>query len=354
MTGSLEAKVPLTAYLLAAVVFTALFWWQNSCGLRLTPDSHQYIAAAKSLIKSGELLNVEGSPLVHWPPLYSLILTVSAENFQFSHRWVHYFSLILSVFIWLKLLPLLLSQLQVWQVYWYALALATSTAWLTVGHFVWSEPVFILLMSLYIFGLINWLKYANAYWLYFAAIVGLLLPLQRLAGLFILAGSGIGLLVVYLRLIRTKFLPLFGHFALSASGFVVWWVWAAQFKGAWSPYNISASEQINLAVRALHAHALTWSQWLAPLLPWYSWVLGACWLLANVWLIIRCKTSLHVWLCILGATYLLLYAVSSSVTDVGLFIETDRFLKSFGASFLTFAPANFLTCRPFFQEDAMG
>jgi len=69
------------------------------------------------------------------------------------------------------------------------LALAFPTPWLTCAGFLWSEPVFILLFSGYVYSLYRCGTKGQVPMLLLATVCGLLRPLQRVSGFFVLAGA---------------------------------------------------------------------------------------------------------------------------------------------------------------------
>lgn len=86
-------------------------------GLSVTRDSVQYLAAAHSLVKNGTFLSIEGQPLTHFPPLYSLLLLPVNAGIPFSF-WAFLLNLV-AVFFLLLALDFLLQKagfLAIWRI----------------------------------------------------------------------------------------------------------------------------------------------------------------------------------------------------------------------------------------------
>ncbi|WP_206986223.1 hypothetical protein [Hymenobacter telluris] len=137
--------------------------------------------------------------------------------------WVYALSLIGSLLGWSWLGSQLLGQETAWKRC-YPWVLALSTPWLMTAKFVWSETSFLLLFTAYAVGLYSYLTTKRKGWLLAATAAGMLLPLQRTAGFFVLFGVALGLVVAYRRTLRAYALALALHFLLSVSGGLLWQV----------------------------------------------------------------------------------------------------------------------------------
>ena len=66
----------------------AMMVWTQACGLLLTHDSRQYLAAAQSFSTSWQFLGTDGTPITYWPPLFPILLSMLPESVE-TLRWVH-------------------------------------------------------------------------------------------------------------------------------------------------------------------------------------------------------------------------------------------------------------------------
>ncbi|MFC7669688.1 hypothetical protein ACFQT0_21700 [Hymenobacter humi] len=206
---------------LAVLAQLALFAWATAPGLAGTADSGFYLHAAGTLRTAGRLLHPDGTAYRYWPPLYPVLVALAGS--LGALRLVHAVALALSVVAWSKLgrrlLPLRASLVLPW-------ALALSTPWLVVSKFVWGEAVFLVLVAGYVLALFQGLHTWRGSWWALATAVGFLLPLQRTAGFFLLAGLAVGLLLQHKQLGLKQRMFVAGHFALTGLGGVVWHFYA--------------------------------------------------------------------------------------------------------------------------------
>lgn len=132
------------AITMACIATFSSFLCTYSSGILITYDSGVYAIGAKSLLNTGQYLNLYGSPNTVTPPLYSLILALNyylgtdlstyakAVNL-ISYGFVVYAGTIYiynsAIFYWLKLLG--------------SIMLVLCTNMLMVSNFIWSESCFI-------------------------------------------------------------------------------------------------------------------------------------------------------------------------------------------------------------------
>ncbi len=184
--------------------------------------------------------------------------------------WLHGVSLVGSLVGWSWLGSQLLGREIAWKRC-YSWALAVSTPWLMTTKFVWSETCFLLLFTIYAVALYNCLTTKAKGWWLVATLAGLLLPLQRTAGFFVLAGVALGLLVAYGRTLHEYALAPVLHFLLSVSGGLLWQVhvWRTNLD---LPLVVSNSASIGL--QAVNDFGFMLVHWLLPVpippapVPW--------------------------------------------------------------------------------------
>ncbi|MBH8557973.1 hypothetical protein [Hymenobacter negativus] len=249
-----------------------------------TGDSRYYLHAAHTLRETGQLLNIDGTPYRFWPPLYPMLL--AATGSLAGVRLLHGAALLGSLLLWgwlgRQLLPARRALLL-------PLLLALGTPGLLVGKFVWAECVFTLLAAAYAAVLLQWLRSARGEWMVMATVVGLLLPLQRTLGLFLLAGGGVALLLGSWRHLaaRGRWLLLL-HLSLSGLGGLLWQVYALFVVRAPSRYHPPRGWDQLLSSAADYGFVL--GRWLLPLpasarggVPEWMWAVGLLSLFVVLW-----------------------------------------------------------------------
>ena len=277
---------PLIGWLVAAGVLVqlGLFVYATAPGLAGTSDSGLYLHAARTLRTTGQLLHPDGTPYRYWPPLYPLLL--AAVGSLAGARLLHGAALLGSLLLWSWLGRQLLPPRRALLL---PLLLALGTPGLLVAKFAWAECVFMLLAAAYMAALLQWLRSARGEWLALATVGGVLLPLQRTLGLFLLAGAGAALLVGAWRHLaaRGRWLLLL-HLLLSGLGGVLWQAYALLVVAAPSRYHPPRGWGQLLSSLADYGFVL--GRWLLPLpasarpgLPQALWVAALLGLFAALW-----------------------------------------------------------------------
>lgn len=208
----------------AAAVLAALYWYMTGSGLHTTSDSIYYLSAARSWRETGQLLDPDGSPYRYWGPLYPLLLSVGLSTW--ATRGLHGAALVSNLLLWSWIGGKLLPQRRALALPW---ALALSTALMVPAAFVWSETVFAALLAAYCGTLLAWIRSGRLGWLALATGAAFLLPLQRTAGMVLLAGVGLGLFFYHRRPRQWGLLVL--HWLASAAGGVGWNYYAERVAG---------------------------------------------------------------------------------------------------------------------------
>ena len=269
--------------LVGVLVQLGLFVYTTAPGLAGTSDSRLYLHAAQALGATGQLLHPDGSPYRYWPPLYPMLL--AAVGSLAGVRLLHGAALVSSLLLWSWLGRQLLSRRRALLL---PLLLALGTPGLLVGKFVWAECVFMLLAAAYVAALLQWLRSARDEWVALATVAGVLLPLQRTLGLFLLAGAGGALLLGAWRHLaaRGRALLLL-HLALSGLGGVLWQAYALVVVAAPSRYHPPRWGQL---LSSLADYGFVLGRWLLPLpaamrvgLPDALWAAVLLGLFAALW-----------------------------------------------------------------------
>ena len=259
----------------------ALYAWATAPGLGGTADSGFYLHAAGTLRTVGRLLHPDGTAYRYWPPLYPVLVALGGS--LGALRLLHGLALGLSLLAWSQLgrclLPPNASLVLPW-------ALALSTPWLVVSKFVWGETVFLALVAGYVLALFRGLHTWRAPWWALATALGFLLPLQRTAGLFLLAGLAVGVVWQRRQLVSKQRMLVAGHFVLTGLGGVAWHFYALLL-AAPSVYKLNRGWTQFFSSTADYGFVL--SRWLLPVRAawrpeWPTvWALALVGLLAWLW-----------------------------------------------------------------------
>jgi hypothetical protein len=200
--------LPRAAPGLAAAILLGLLLYALGPGLATTSDSRYYFAAARSFAAAGRLLNPDGTPYTSWGPLYPVLLAAGGGG----GRWaavLNGLGALTCLGAWSYLLRQLLPRRGVAAVL--TLVLGLAVPWLITAKFVWAESVFQALFGLYAVALFRYLEAGRRGWLAAATGLGLLMVLQRTSGLFLLLGSGLGVLLAYPEAARRQWRALLLH-----------------------------------------------------------------------------------------------------------------------------------------------
>jgi hypothetical protein len=149
-SGSVAAGPPriLTFSILGLGGFVLVLSITSRLGVGLTQDSASYVAAARGLSAGQGLLNYDGKPLVHWPPLFPALLALGA--------WLRWDPIVTARYLNAAAFGLLIpSAALLFHLYarrWSLVFVGTvltllSSSLLGVSRAAWSEPVFILLTT---------------------------------------------------------------------------------------------------------------------------------------------------------------------------------------------------------------
>jgi hypothetical protein len=172
---------------LLLVVGAVLFLYATSCGLGITYDSRQYLAAARSLLQNGTLRTADGTAYAHWPPLYPAWLAVwgAAETVKYAHLAVWLVTLSFAQRFGQKMLKTPFAQT------FFLLTLVFGTPLFLVQVFAWSEGLFVLLTVLVFVFFRKFTETERKRHLFWMLLFSNLLCLQRLTGMFFVAGFGL-------------------------------------------------------------------------------------------------------------------------------------------------------------------
>ncbi len=254
----------------ASLLALGLYLYIASPGLAGTADTYHYLSAAYSLQTTGHLLIADGRAFTWWPPLFVVVLSVIGSSG--GVLWLNGLSLLGSLVAWSAVGRRLLPARRAWAL---PLLLALSSTSLAVSKFVWSESLFNILWASYFIVLLAWLRRGGWRLGVLATVLGCLLPMQRIAGIFLLAGVGAGLGWAGLsarQVARPSRLMQVAHLLGAGSGLAIWSVYHSL------AVNDTFGSPLSLP-QAAADYGFVVGRWLVPLpVAWLSGLPPELWL----------------------------------------------------------------------------
>jgi hypothetical protein len=327
-------------YVVAAMFLVVFLVVTNKHGLGVSTDSVSYIGAAESIIAEGKLQipvttwdsESQYATLSHFPPLLPLALAflswlLNTDPISAS-RWLN--ALCIVAILLALLLPMVESYLRSFVM----VTILTGGSLLYMHLWVWSEPLFLLLVIISFWVGIKVLMQAdnNIHYLVILAILSGLATLTRYAGVYLAIGF-ISLLVLRRDSIQTKFRQIVLYMSIYVATISPWFIWL-------STVNESARElgfyTEGIEVEVAHHLILTVVHWLIPYwLPvWVKILFLAAGVVASmVWIIwlyyrrIDYKVALPVYVSsVLFVIYLTFVLTARLFADSGIPLD-DRLLS---------------------------
>jgi 4-amino-4-deoxy-L-arabinose transferase-like glycosyltransferase len=195
--------------------------------LLLSPDSVSYIAVARNLVAGNGLIVSDGSALIFWPPLYAALLSIFLYlgfDLLATAAVLNAISLALIALtcgLWLRWRTgnYLLGIIGV------AVILISRPLWY-IHVFVWTEPLFALLVLWALLILQRYFDSGNFRVLLAAAVLSAIACLVRYPGIFLIGAGGLALLarsgVGWLRRIRDSLV----YSGVAVAPIFAWWWWS--------------------------------------------------------------------------------------------------------------------------------
>lgn len=184
----------LLVMVIAAVAFTAVLW-MTRWGVGTSPDSVAYISTARNLWSG--LAAAGDTALVFRPPFYPFLLAViglAGLDPLVGARWLN--ALLFAGNVLLVGLVVWRCQPQTpWLAPLGALLALLALPLLEIHAYAWTEPAFICLGFVGLYGLSLFLVNEQKRWLWFTAVLFALAWLTRYAGLAFMLTGGLGLLL---------------------------------------------------------------------------------------------------------------------------------------------------------------
>jgi hypothetical protein len=220
---SIFPKNNLDAFIPAAIGFIIIFIYTRHSGIGVSPDSVTYLSVARNIHAHGTFVDFDNRPLVIFPFLYSVFLSVGmflTGNDALS------FGAVLNCILFFKIIYVcgwLLEKLP-YRSKWYKHiilgCIVFSPCLLEVYSMLWSETLFILLLLIFFIALRKYFLQLSIRSLLLAALVAALACITRYAGVTFI-GAGCLLLLFDPRLIAKKKILHIGIFALAASSLLI-------------------------------------------------------------------------------------------------------------------------------------
>lgn len=231
-------------------------------GPNITHDSVAYIFGAKSLLEGRGLLYFGyGTPMIQWPPLYPVILASGGALGMDLTVFAGYLNAVvfgLIVFFSGVLLQRYFKNTA--DVVLGMLAVVLSVPLLNVSVSVWSEPLFILFIILFLLQMESYIEKGSLKSLFACAIFGAAACMTRYAGVTVIAA---GALIMLLR--RDRLWRKLGHiclFGFLASFPLTLWLLrnfflSGTFSGGRSPSQVTFTQNLGFTINTI-------AEWFMP------------------------------------------------------------------------------------------
>ncbi len=257
-----DLTLPTVAlFSLVAIALVLLCTWRYGVGI--SPDSAAYLSAARNLLAGRGYLAHDGGPFAAWPPLFPTLLAaigLSGADVTPAARWLNAVALGGTVFVcglWfaghLKSRWLLVGAM---------CSILFSPTLLSVASMAWTEPVFVLLIVLFLWRLPIFLRRHTLRSLGITCLFAGLCALQRYIGISLIVTGLIAVLFFMpsasLRE-RLKYAVPFG--LVSSLPLAVWATRNYALTGRFSGPRVSSPFSLGEDLRAA---ADTVTQWFLP------------------------------------------------------------------------------------------
>lgn len=216
-TFNKEGLILGITFLLSLVASLVLEAWVRRCGFILTPDSNNYLSAAKSFRETGLFIGTGGTYYTQWPPLFPFILSWFSDPVQTMEFVFMLCKIVTGLFV-VVLANSFLKKLLFKAVFLVGTMLGVH--FLLISVFLWSEMIFITLCITHLYLVLNLHRKPIYYWL--VIILGFLLCLQRNAGVFLIVSAAVWMLTAGTAPLINKAQKSIFYVVASTSGLVAW------------------------------------------------------------------------------------------------------------------------------------
>lgn len=198
----------------------------SAYGAGMSPDAVSYISTAEHLLEGKGYLDYDGLPYLMWPPLFPTVLALLGLTGMEPHTAARFLNAVcfgLIVFCSGLLFSLRIRSRSL--VILGAVAILLSFILLQLSAYAFSEPLFIVLLILFMFNISKFLETRQLKPLIFAALCAALATLQRYVGLTTII-AGVFSILLFTRksvlLERLKYSLIFGAAACTPNA--VWFI----------------------------------------------------------------------------------------------------------------------------------
>jgi hypothetical protein len=320
--------------LIGIIGFVLLFWCTRNYGVGLSGDSIDYIAWARNLIENHSFSKPDGSHLAVWPPLYPTLIACfklcRIDDFL-AVRLISNISFGLIIFLSGLLMLKYSGSLTISIIC--SLAALLSNPLVMVCSYAWSEPIFILLMMVFLLLVTDVINKPTFKSTLLLAAVTSAICLTRYIGVVFLP---VGAIVLFcgIKHFRKKFIftIFWGIVSVLLPG--IWilrnWILTGTLTDIRAVAKVKFSENIQLMGNVIGA-------WFTPLQPknsvfgWLSFIL-LCALILAIFVFIAyriIKSKEFDWLLITASLFIFLYlaTIVYIVTKIGMDLLGDRLLS---------------------------
>lgn len=253
-----------------------LVWYAMSIqGPGVTPDSINYIAAARNLIFGLGVVNYSDSPLVWWPPFYPFLLAVVQLVFSLNtltaamlfNLVLFYFTIYtagLLFFRYLNKFPLLAG--------FATLAVIFSISLIPIFVMVWSETLFILFVNLFLVLSDNYWQKRNISSLLLLSIIVSLSCLTRYIGIILVFAALIRILLLENFSWKKKFLHALIFLFISMLPLAIWLLRNYLLVGSLTGTRMLSPFSYTQNMKAVFAQIFSWyiPSWLMAAHYWLN------------------------------------------------------------------------------------
>jgi len=250
----------------AAILGAALVWVSTPGGVATSPDSWNYIAAARNLLAGEGFTRYTGDPFVLWPPLFPALIAALVGLADLAGRTLHLLDALrvvnaLTVAATVIAAGLLMRRFlrSAWVAALATLAVALGYPLVYVAAFAWSEPLFILLGLLAMIALDRHLAAPRDRTLLAAAILAGLAGVQRYTGAMLIVTGALALFVLAVHVPLRRRLRDAALFAgVAALPLALWLAHNQARAGTLTGERAPSTRTLPANVRAVYDLAVTW------------------------------------------------------------------------------------------------
>ena len=245
----------LTLSLLSIIGLCLVLFSTRLYGNSLTPDSINYVSAARNLAEGNGLIAFDGSPLILWPPLYPFILSI--PDFLFSIDPLKSANIINAVFFGLivffsgLLIFRYLKSSTLIQILG-TIVVLLSLILLDIATHTWSEIVFIFFVQVFFYYIDVYREKQDVFSLLVISVSAALACLTRYIGMCIIMTGALMLIFQFRRNVRSGIIPLIVFIMISCLPIGIFLVRnhtiSGTFFGSRNPSEVSIIQNLRLVL----------------------------------------------------------------------------------------------------------